>query len=128
MRQYLLTTYVVEGEVQGAPATPEEMQTFMERVMALEAEMDASGTFVFGGAPGLRPGPSARPAVSTHRRRLDVEHGTPMNVTALTDSGAAPWSLAQERLTNPEPARAYWLATVLAPGWGRSTAACWPTV
>jgi hypothetical protein len=26
------------------------MQTFMERVTALEAEMDASGTFVFGGA------------------------------------------------------------------------------
>jgi hypothetical protein len=26
------------------------MQTFMERVIALEAEMDATGTFVFGGA------------------------------------------------------------------------------
>jgi hypothetical protein len=50
MSQYLLATYVVEGEVPGAPQTPEEMQTFMERVMALEAEMDASGTFVFGGA------------------------------------------------------------------------------
>ena len=49
MTQYLLSTYFVEGEVPGAP-TPEEMQTFMERVMALEAEMDASGTFVFGGA------------------------------------------------------------------------------
>jgi hypothetical protein len=50
MNQYLLSTYAVEGEVQGAPQTPEEMQTFMERVMALEAEMEASGTFVFGGA------------------------------------------------------------------------------
>jgi hypothetical protein len=50
MSQYLLSTYVVEGEVPGAPQTPEQMQTFMERVMALEAEMDASGTFVFGGA------------------------------------------------------------------------------
>jgi hypothetical protein len=30
--------------------TPEEMQNFMKRVAALEAEMDASGTFVFGGA------------------------------------------------------------------------------
>jgi hypothetical protein len=50
MSQYLLSTYVVEGEVPGAPQTPEEMQTFMKRVMALEAEMDASGTFVFGGA------------------------------------------------------------------------------
>ena len=50
MSQYLLSTYAVEGEVPGAPSTPEEMQTFMERVIALEAEMDASGTFVFGGA------------------------------------------------------------------------------
>ena len=50
MSQYLLSTYFVEGEVPGAPETPEEMQTFMERVMALEAEMDADGTFVFGGA------------------------------------------------------------------------------
>ena len=50
MSQYLLSTYAVEGEVPGSPRTPEEMQTFMERVSALEAEMDASGTFVFGGA------------------------------------------------------------------------------
>ena len=50
MTQYLLSTYAVEGEVPGAPSTPEEMQAFMERVAALEAEMEASGTFVFGGA------------------------------------------------------------------------------
>jgi hypothetical protein len=50
MSQYLLSTYAVEGEVPGAPTTPEDMQTFMERVIALEAEMDTSGTFVFGGA------------------------------------------------------------------------------
>ena len=50
MDQYLLSTYFVQGEVPAAPGTPEEMQTFMERVIALEAEMDASGTFVFGGA------------------------------------------------------------------------------
>ncbi len=50
MSQYLLSTYAVEGEVPGAPTTPEEMQAFMERVIALEAEMDASDTFVFGGA------------------------------------------------------------------------------
>lgn len=50
MTQYLLATYAVEGEVPGAPRTPEEMQAFMERVAALEAEMEASGTFVFGGA------------------------------------------------------------------------------
>jgi len=50
MSQYLLSTYAVEGEVPGAPMTPEDMQAFMERVIALEADMDASGTFVFGGA------------------------------------------------------------------------------
>jgi hypothetical protein len=50
MGQYLLSTYAVEGEVPGAPGTPEEMQAFMQRVAALEAEMEASGTFVFGGA------------------------------------------------------------------------------
>jgi hypothetical protein len=50
MTQYLLSTYAVEGEVPGAPSTPEEMQAFMQRVAALEAEMEASGTFVFGGA------------------------------------------------------------------------------
>jgi hypothetical protein len=30
------------------------MQTFMERVLALEAEMDASGAFVFGGGLQLQ--------------------------------------------------------------------------
>ena len=50
MSQYLLSTDAVEGEVPGAPATPEEMQAFMGRVIALEAEMEAGGTFVFGGA------------------------------------------------------------------------------
>lgn len=50
MSQYLLSTYAVEGEVPGAPHTPEEMQAFMERVMAVEAEMDARGAFVYGGA------------------------------------------------------------------------------
>jgi hypothetical protein len=45
-----LSTYAVEGEVPGAPRTPEEMQAFMQRVVALEDEMEASGTFVFGGA------------------------------------------------------------------------------
>jgi hypothetical protein len=50
MSKYLLSTYAVEGEVSGAPGTPEEMQAFMERVAALEEEMDAAGAFVFGGA------------------------------------------------------------------------------
>jgi hypothetical protein len=50
MAQYLLSTYAVEGEVPGAPATSEDMRSFMERVVALEDEMEATGTFVFGGA------------------------------------------------------------------------------
>jgi hypothetical protein len=45
-----LSTYEVEGAVPGAPTTPEEMQAFMQRVVSLEEEMEASGTFVFGGA------------------------------------------------------------------------------
>ncbi|MDH3462117.1 MAG: YciI family protein [Acidimicrobiia bacterium] len=50
MSQYLLSTFTVEDGVPGAPASPAEMQEFMRRVIALEAEMDASDTFVFGGA------------------------------------------------------------------------------
>jgi hypothetical protein len=50
MAQYLLSTYAVEGEVPGAPTTPDEMKAFMERVVALEDEMEATGTFLFGGA------------------------------------------------------------------------------
>ena len=65
MNQYLLSTYAVEGEVPGAPSTPEEMQTFMERVTALEAEMDASGTFVFSGGLQLHgPDPATVVRVS----------------------------------------------------------------
>ena len=63
MSQYLLSTYAVEGVVPGAPTTPEEMQTFMERVIALEAEMDAGDTFVFGGAlHGLDAATVVRPS------------------------------------------------------------------
>ena len=50
MGQYLLSTYSREGEDSGRPSTPEEMGAFMKRVATLEAEMDASGKFVFGGA------------------------------------------------------------------------------
>ncbi len=49
MSQYLLSVHVVEGDVHREPMTPEEMQTFMERVNALEAEMKAEGAFVFTG-------------------------------------------------------------------------------
>jgi len=57
MSQYLLSTYASKGEVHGKQKdheqsmTPEQMQAFMGRVTALEAEMKASGTFVFTGRP-----------------------------------------------------------------------------
>jgi len=35
---------------------------------------------------------------------------------ALTERGSAPWSLAETRLSNPEPTRTYWLATVRPDG------------
>ncbi|GMQ84612.1 MAG: YciI family protein [Acidimicrobiia bacterium] len=63
MSQYLLSTYFVEGAVEGTPSTPEEMQTFMGRVIALEAEMDESDAFVFGGA---LHGPDAATVVSSN--------------------------------------------------------------
>jgi hypothetical protein len=50
MNQYLLSVYEVEGQVGGAPSTPEEMQAFMGRVIALEEEMDSAGAFAYGGA------------------------------------------------------------------------------
>jgi hypothetical protein len=71
MSQYLLSTYFVEGEVPGVP-TPEEMRTFMERVAALEAEMDASGTFVFGGA---LHGPDAATVVRVNDADVVVTDG-----------------------------------------------------
>ena len=61
MTQYLLSTYLVKGAVPGAPSTQEEMQAFMKRVADVEAEMDANGTFVFGG--GLH-GPDAATVVN----------------------------------------------------------------
>ena len=48
MSQYLLSVHAVAGEAQ-EPPPPEHMQEFMQRVVALEAEMDATGTWVFGG-------------------------------------------------------------------------------
>jgi hypothetical protein len=72
MSQYLLSTYTVEGGVPGAPMTPEEMQTFMGRVIALETEMEASGTFVFGGA---LHGPDAATVVSVSDGDLVMTDG-----------------------------------------------------
>lgn len=49
MSQYLLSTYATEDDAPGAPSSPEEMQASMQRLIALEEEMDQTGTFVFGG-------------------------------------------------------------------------------
>ena len=49
MSQYLLSTYAVEEEPGPAPPSADAMQAMLGRIVALEAEMDASGTFVFGG-------------------------------------------------------------------------------
>jgi hypothetical protein len=59
MSHYLLSVHSVEhddGEDDEEPAesvsdrTPEEMEASMQKVMRLESEMRASGTFLFGGA------------------------------------------------------------------------------
>ena len=50
VNQYLLSVYEEDGKVEGAPMTPEDMQSFMQRVSALEDQMERTGTFVFGGA------------------------------------------------------------------------------
>jgi hypothetical protein len=48
MSHYLLSIHTAEGEAGEQPA-PAEMQEYMRRVIALEADMEATGTFVFGG-------------------------------------------------------------------------------
>ncbi len=63
MGQYLLSTYAVEGEAPPAEPSPEVMQGMMGRIVALEAEMDASGSFVFG---GHLHGPDAATVVRVH--------------------------------------------------------------
>lgn len=50
MSQYLLSVHSVAGEPPQHPPTPDDMQAMMERVTALETEMKATGTFIFGGA------------------------------------------------------------------------------
>jgi hypothetical protein len=71
MNQYLLSMHTVEGEGHG-PTTPEEMEAFMERINALEAEMRASGAFVFTG--GLH-GPDAATVVRRSEGELVMTDG-----------------------------------------------------
>ena len=53
MGHYLLSTYAVEADpattLPSEPPSPDVMRSMMERIIALEADMDASGIFVFGG-------------------------------------------------------------------------------
>ncbi len=52
MSQYLLSVHGTRGgdeDTHAEPMDPETMKVFMERVMALEAEMKETGTFVFTG-------------------------------------------------------------------------------
>jgi len=74
MNQYLLSTYAVEGVIPGSPSTPEEWQTFMERVTAVEAEMDASGTFVFSGGLQLH-GPDVATVVRMSEGKVVTTDG-----------------------------------------------------
>jgi hypothetical protein len=74
MNQYLLSTYAVNGEVPGSPQTRQEMQTFMERVLTLEAEMAASGAFVFGGGLQMQ-GSDAATAVHPNDDKVITQPG-----------------------------------------------------
>ncbi len=53
MTKYLLSTYMVDGEVPDAPPSPDEMQAMMEQIIALEADMEASGSLGFRRPTGL---------------------------------------------------------------------------
>ena len=60
MSQYLLSTWSVKDDAPGEPPSPEQMQAFMQRVIDLESEMEATGAWMFGG--GLH-GPDAATVV-----------------------------------------------------------------
>ncbi len=49
MTHYLLSTHTGRDRPEGEPPPPEQMRAFMERIVALEAEMEERGAFVFGG-------------------------------------------------------------------------------
>jgi len=67
MSQYLLSVHAGQAQDHQEPISPEQMQGFMDGVIALEAEMDASGTFVFGGR-------LADPDAATVVRSTDGKH------------------------------------------------------
>jgi len=71
MSQYLLSLHSVEGQERKQPS-PEDMQAFMERIEALEADMRAGGAFVFTG--GLH-GPDAATVVRSDEGAMLMTDG-----------------------------------------------------
>ena len=49
MNQYLLSVHTGSGDAPRTPPSEADMRAMMSRINGLEAEMKASGTFVFGG-------------------------------------------------------------------------------
>jgi hypothetical protein len=82
VNQYLLSVYEADGKIESAPMTPEDVRSFMQRVIALEHEMEATGTFVFGGA---LHGPDA----------TTVVHKAPGSTRSVTDG---PFAEAKEHI------------------------------
>ena len=72
MNQYLLSTYAVDEEPSAEPPPPEAMKAMMERIIAIEADMDATGSFVFG---GHLHGPAAATVVRTRGAELIMTDG-----------------------------------------------------
>jgi len=72
MNQYLLSTYAMDEEPSAEPPSPEAMTAMMERIIAIEADMDATGSFVFG---GHLHGPAAATVVRTRGAELIMTDG-----------------------------------------------------
>jgi predicted RNA polymerase sigma factor len=91
MGQYLYSTYAIEGESSGAPKTPEEMQAFRQRVVAVEEEMDATGTFALARL-GSRPDAIA-PDLDTYHL-MHAARGTMLRRLGQRDSARAAFQRA----------------------------------
>lgn len=106
MKQYLLSTYAVAGQVPGAPTNPAEMQDFRARVIKLENEMDTTGAFVFGG--GLKfYDPTATHVVHLNEDMTEgplVEAQSQLAgfyiINAENDDAALSWAKKVARATN----------------------------
>ena len=72
MSQYLLSTYSVESDASPEMPPPEDMQQMMQSIIALEAEMDESDTFVFG---GHLHGPDAATVVNKNAAEVIMTDG-----------------------------------------------------